>query len=110
MAQTSQEQMQQLVEQLQLAPGIAEQLPDKEGAMVHGALNGLSVFEIAQQCRTSEAAVWATLGNAARFASGKSSQSVEIGEGLGSEASTSDPGGYGNIGLETPEDKSYDKE
>lgn len=110
MNQNSDERMQTLVKQLQQAPDIIEKLPGRESKIVHYALKGMDVYEIAQQCRTTEAAVWTTLGNAARFAGGKTGQPVETGAGFGSDVNPGAPGGYGNIGLETPEDSSYDKE
>lgn len=98
MAQSSEERMAKLVEQLEKNPGLTEQLPGREGAMVRDALDGLSVYEIAQNHRVSEAAVWGTLGNAARFASGQPIQPVETG-GFGSDTDPGVTGGYGDTGF-----------
>ncbi|HEX2910643.1 MAG TPA: hypothetical protein VH186_07525 [Chloroflexia bacterium] len=98
MAETSEERMAQLVEQLRQDPGLAESLPSKEGALVRDALEGQSVYEIAQNHRVSEQAVWSTLRNAARAASGKSIQPVETG-GFGSDTDPGVTGGYGETGF-----------
>ncbi len=98
MAQSSQERMQQLVEMLRQDPGLAEQLPSREGAMVRSALEGQEVYEIAQQHRVSENAVWGALRNAARAASGQQVSQVESG-GLGSDTDPGVTGGYGETGF-----------
>lgn len=83
----SQTQMHDLVEQLRQASGIFDQLPEQERAMVRDALGGADVYAIAQQHRVSEGAVWTTLTNAARLASGTPiAEPVETG-GLGSDPS-----------------------
>ena len=98
MAQTSQERMARLVEDLQQAPGLAEGMPSQEGQIVRDALGGLSVYEIAQQHRISERTVWDVLGNAARAASGQAVQQVETG-GFGSDTDPGVTGGYGETGF-----------
>lgn len=95
MAQGSSERLAKLVEELQQNPGLVEQLPSREGAMVRDALEGQSVYDIAQNYRVSEAAVWGTLGNAARFAVGGP---VESG-GFGSDTAPGVTGGYGDTGF-----------
>jgi len=58
MTQRSDERMAQLLSQLHAVPGLAESMPSAEGEMVRAALSGQTVYEIAQQHRTSEEAVW----------------------------------------------------
>ncbi len=98
MAQTSEERMALLVDQLQQDPGLVEQLPGHEGAIVREALDGKSVYEIAQNHRLSEQAVWGTLRNAARAATGQPIQPVESG-GFGSDTDPGVTGGYGDTGF-----------
>jgi len=95
---TSDEHMAQLLKQLKKDPGLAEQLPGKEGHIVHSALEGQTVFEIAQQNRMSEEAVWGVLRSAARNASGQKIEPVESG-GLGSDTDPGVTGGYGDTGF-----------
>lgn len=91
--------MAQLLELLQQNPGFAATLPSDEGAMVRDAVAGQSVYEIAQNHSTSEAAVWRTLGNAARMASGNPPvRQVETG-GFGSDTDPGVTGGYGATGF-----------
>jgi hypothetical protein len=98
-AQSSDERMARLVEALQQDPGLAEGMPSQEGQMVRDALGGQSVYEIAQQHRVSERAVWDVLANAARAASGRSApQQVETG-GFGSDTDPGVTGGYGETGF-----------
>jgi hypothetical protein len=98
MTQGSNERLAKLVEELRQNPGLVEQLPSREGGMVRDALQGQSVYEIAQNYRVSEAAVWGTLGNAARFAVGARVQPVESG-GFGSDTDPGVTGGYGDTGF-----------
>lgn len=112
MRQTSQERMIILVEQIQKDPGLVEQLPSREGAMVRDALDGLDIYQIAQNFKTSEEAVWGTLRNAARAASGMAIDPVESG-GLGSDTDPGVTGGYGDTGFgglgnEPPEEPTED--
>jgi len=95
---TSNERLAQLVKQLRQDPGIAEQLPDQEGAIVRGALAGHEVYTIAQQQHISEQAVWDILSNAARAAAGRETAQVETG-GLGSDTDPGVTGGYGETGF-----------
>lgn len=87
-----------LVEQLQHQPGLGEQLPGQEGAIVRAALDGQSVYEIAQEQQVSEGFVWTTLSNAGRMASGQQIQPVETG-GYGSDTDPGVTGGYGETGF-----------
>jgi DNA-binding CsgD family transcriptional regulator len=98
MAQPSEERMQWLVERLRQLPALAAELPGRESEIVQAALNGRSVYEIAQQHNMSEEAVWSTLGNAARAASGQPLEQVETG-GLGSDTDPGVTGGYGETGF-----------
>ncbi|MDB5078523.1 MAG: hypothetical protein JWP00_447 [Chloroflexi bacterium] len=95
---TSDEHMAQLVKQLKKDPGMAEQLPGKEGTIVRNALSGQTVYEIAQNYRMSEEAVWGVLRSAARSASGQKIEPVESG-GLGSDTDPGITGGYGDTGF-----------
>lgn len=91
--------MARLLRQFNQAPGLAESLPDYEGDIVRDALAGQSVYEIAQNHRTSEEAVWRVLNNAARLAGGTPiAQPVETG-GFGSDTDPGVTGGYGETGF-----------
>lgn len=97
--QPSEQRMARLREQLEHNPGYAESLPGNEGAMVRGALEGRSVYEIAQEYSTSEEAVWRVLGSAAQMASGNPpARQVETG-GFGSDTDPGVTGGYGETGF-----------
>ena len=98
MAHPSEERMKTLVAQLQQDPGLAEQLPSREGSIVRAALDGQGVYQIAQTHRVSEEAVWGTLRNAARAATGATVQPVETG-GFGSDTDPDVTGGYGDTGF-----------
>ncbi|MBV9787167.1 MAG: response regulator transcription factor [Chloroflexi bacterium] len=98
MTQRSDNRMASLREQLQHQPGLGEQLPSQEGEIVRAALDGQSVYEIAQQQQVSEGFVWNTLSNAARMASGQQIQPVETG-GFGSDTDPGVTGGYGETGF-----------
>lgn len=95
---SSEEHMKQLLKDLKKDPGLAEQLPGKEGHIVHSALAGQEVFEIAQENRMSEEAVWGVLRSAARSARGQKIEPVESG-GLGSDTDPGVTGGYGDTGF-----------
>lgn len=95
---STQQRMEQLLEQLRLDPGLPDQLPGEEGAMVRGALAGLSVYEIASDAGAAESRVWQVLSSAARQASGRKIEPVETG-GLGSDTDPGVTGGYGNTGF-----------
>ena len=98
MPQTSQERMAQLVAALQQSPGLAESMPGQEGGMVRDALDGQTIYEIAQHHSVSERAVWQILGNAARAATGQEIHPVETG-GFGSDTDPGVTGGYGETGF-----------
>lgn len=95
----SQQRMRLLREQLQQQPGLVASLPAQEGDMVRAALDGRTVYEIAQQYGTSEEAVWRILDAAARLAAGTPPpQRVETG-GFGSDTDPGISGGYGATGF-----------
>src|SRR5947209_5265018 len=96
--QPTKERMRQLAVQLMRDPGLADQLPSREGSIVRGALNGQSVYDIAQDHQMSENAVWAVLRNAARAASGTEFAEIETG-GFGSDTDPGRSGGYGATGF-----------
>ncbi|HEX6292156.1 MAG TPA: hypothetical protein VFZ66_23410 [Herpetosiphonaceae bacterium] len=98
MTQRSTDRMESLLKQLHQQPGLAEQLPSQEGTIVRAALDGQSVYEIAQQHQVSEGFVWNVLGSAARMASGQPLQPVESG-GFGSDTDPGVTGGYGETGF-----------
>ncbi len=99
MTQSSNERMAQLLALLQQNPGYAATMPSDEGAIVRDAMAGHSVYEIAQDHGTSEAAVWRILGTAAQMASGNPpARQVETG-GFGSDTDPGVTGGYGETGF-----------
>ena len=96
---TSDEQMARLVEQLQQAPGLEDQLPGVQAAIVRDALDGNDVHAIAGNHRVPESHVWEVLGNAARMAAGHApTERAETG-GLGSDTDPGVTGGYGDTGF-----------
>jgi hypothetical protein len=98
--QPSDERMARLVEALEQSPGIAEGMPAQEGSIVRDAMNGMTVYQIAQQHQTSERAVWDILGNAARAAAGRGVQRVEIGSAnTGVDTDAGVTGSYGETGF-----------
>ncbi len=99
MAHATDERMQRVVAQLQQDPSLMDHLPEQVRAIVRAALEGQSVYEIAQQQQLSEAAVWSYLSNAARAAGGQPvPQQAESG-GLGSDTDPGVTGGYGDTGF-----------
>ncbi len=95
MTEISERRMERLRQELQHDPSLAGRLPDREGEIVREAMEGKSVYDIAQDLRTTEADVWEVLGNAARAATGQPVQDVETG-GLGSDTDPGVSGGYGD--------------
>ncbi len=99
MSSTSAGRMAGIVAQLRQNPGVVGGLPGEERTMAEAALGGTSAQEIAQEHGISVEAVWTTLGNAARLASGAGiARTVEIG-GLGSDTDPGIHGGYGDTGF-----------
>ena len=95
----SDEQLRDIVRQLQQTPGVAEQLPAQEGAIVRDAMRGRSIYELAQQHRSSEEAVWNILSNAARMTGGQPVRAQVESGGLGSDTDPGVTGGYGDTGF-----------
>lgn len=99
MTSASAARMATIVAQLRQNPGAVGGLTGEERAMVEAALNGASVYAIAQEQGVSDEAVWTTLGNAAHLASGTGvAQRTETG-GLGSDTDPGIQGGYGDTGF-----------
>lgn len=95
MAPSADERMARLVEELKQDPGLVATLPSEERAIVQAALDGQSVYTIAQNHEMSEEAIWALLSNTARVAAGQQpAHPVETG-GLGSDTDPGVTGGYG---------------
>ncbi|MDQ4076572.1 MAG: hypothetical protein M3220_10045 [Chloroflexota bacterium] len=91
--------MAKLVERLRQAPALPATLPDQQGRIVRGALDGQSVYEIAQAEGIAEEAVWETLGTAAQSAINQMPEDrVEMG-GMGSDTDPGVTGGYGDTAL-----------
>lgn len=95
---TSDRRMAALLEKLEQDPSIAERLPTMEGDMVRAALEGESVYEIAQAHAVTEGAVWEVLANVARAATGQGVAPVVTG-GFGSDTTPGLTGGYGATGF-----------
>ncbi|HUS13481.1 MAG TPA: helix-turn-helix domain-containing protein [Chloroflexia bacterium] len=90
MAQTSDKRMAELVKSMRQDPALPARLSGPEAAIVRAALDGQTVYEIAQDHGITEAAVWDLLSNAARAAAGTPLSVVETGAGLGSDEEPSD--------------------
>lgn len=97
-ALASDRRMAALLEMLQQDLSLAESLPSVEGEMVRAALNGSTIYEIAQVHEATEAAVWEILGRVARAAAGQGGDPVVTG-GLGSDTTPGLTGGYGATGF-----------
>lgn len=95
---STQQRMEQLLEQLRLDPGLPDQLPGEEAAMVRAALAGESIYAIASGAGAAESRVWQVLSSAARQAAGRKIEQVETG-GLGSDTDPGVTGGYGDTGF-----------
>lgn len=96
MAYPFDERMTRLVEKLKPHADQIERLPGEEGLIVREALQGRSVYEIAQTHRMSEAAIWNILGNTARDVSGEPARQPTETSGLGSDTEPGVTGGYGD--------------
>lgn len=90
----SEERFTALVEQVRQDPSLVSQLPRLEAAIVHDALAGLSVHEIANRHQASESYVWSLLSNVARAATNRP-RAFET-AGLGSDTDPGVTGGYGD--------------
>jgi hypothetical protein len=94
-AQGTNERMARLLAELQQFPGQVEQLPGQEGDIVRAAMQGQGVYELAQNYRLTEAAVWNILSNVVQGVTGRPARSVET-AGLGSDTDPGVTGGYGD--------------
>ncbi len=92
----SNEEMERLVREIKRMPGLAEQLPEEQRAVVEAALEGQNVHTIASNQRMEEAAVWRILDDAARWAMGKPPARAPEQAGLGSDTEPGIHGGYGD--------------
>ncbi len=96
MTQQHDERMDAVLERLRARPGVAEQLPPVEGALVRGALAGRSVYALAQEQQMSEGAVWNVLRSAAGLAANPPASATG---GMGSDTDPGVSGGYGQTGF-----------
>lgn len=94
----SDRRMAALLAKLEQDPTLAERLPAMEGDMVRAALDGETVYEIAQTHAVTEGVVWDVLSRVARTASGQGVEPVVTG-GLGSDTTPGRTGGYGATGF-----------
>ncbi|MEN9939116.1 MAG: hypothetical protein RLZZ387_5695 [Chloroflexota bacterium] len=99
MAATSDERMRQLVDEIRRSPDVAMSMSGQESVIIAGAVDGQSVYEIAQLVGVSEEAVWRVLGSAARAAGGRSAPQAAESGGLGSDTDPGVTGGYGDTGF-----------
>ncbi len=99
MAFPSQEEMDRLVRELGARPGLPEQLPKEQQAVVRAALNGQDVHTLANDQGLDEAAVWRILDDAARWAAGKPRQRSPEQGGMGGDTDPGVTGGYGDTGF-----------
>jgi hypothetical protein len=102
----SDEQWQQLLDQIRQDPSLPERLVGTEAEIAHQALDGQEIHEIAQHHRLPEEEIWTVLGNVARLVRGQAGEPIESG-GLGSDTDPGATGGYGDtafgsIGNEPP--------
>jgi hypothetical protein len=95
----SNEQMDAILHQIRQRPGLSENLPAQESAIVRDALDGRNIYEIAQRHRVSEAAAWSILSGAAQLATGGPAHAQPESGGLGSDTDPGVTGGYGNTGF-----------
>ena len=82
----SDRRMAALLDQIRQDASLVDRLPTMEGTILRAALDGETVYEIAQTHAVTEGAIWEILSTAARSAAGHDVQSVETG-GLGSDPS-----------------------
>lgn len=94
----SDRRMASLLEKLEQDPTLADRLPAMEGDMVRAALDGETVYEIAQTHAVTEGAVWDVLARVARAATGHGVDPVVTG-GFGSDTTPGLTGGYGATGF-----------
>jgi hypothetical protein len=75
-----------------------ETLPTSERTMAEMAASGSPIWEIAQRCRVSEAAVARVIDGVVAVVTGRPIHQVETG-GLGSDTDPGVTGGYGDTGF-----------
>jgi hypothetical protein len=75
-----------VLDQIRQDPSLVDRLPTMEGTIVRAALEGETVYEIAQTHAVTEGAIWEVLTRVAHVAIGHDVQSIESG-GLGSDPS-----------------------
>jgi hypothetical protein len=80
------------------AQAYIQTLPAVERRIATLAANGMPVWEIAQQTRESEGAVWRTLDGIVAVVTGRDVEPVETG-GLGADTDPGVRGGYGETGF-----------
>lgn len=94
----SDRRMAALLAKLEQDPTLAERLPAMEGDIVRAALDGETVYEIAQNHAVTEGVVWDVLARVARTATGQGVEPVVTG-GFGSDTTPGLTGGYGATGF-----------
>ena len=82
----SDRRMAAVLDQIRQDPSLVDHLPTIEGAIVRAALEGETIYEIAQAHAVTESAIWEVLSRVVHMATGQDVQSVETG-GLGSDPS-----------------------
>jgi hypothetical protein len=85
----------EIVRLLSTAHAYIQTLPPVERRIATLAASGTPIWEIAQQTRESEGAVWRTLDGIIAVVTGREIESVETG-GLGADTDPGVTGGYGD--------------
>ncbi|HKG25636.1 MAG TPA: hypothetical protein VKB09_08295 [Thermomicrobiales bacterium] len=88
----------ELVRHLSGAHAYIQTLPAVERRIANLAASGMPVWQIAQQTRESEGAVWRTLDGIVAVVTGREVEPVETG-GLGADTDPGVTGGYGDTGF-----------
>jgi hypothetical protein len=88
----------ELVQLLRNAQAYIQTLPPVERKIATLAASGTPIWEIAQQTRESEGAVWRTLDGIVAVVTGREIEPVETG-GLGADTDPGVTGGYGDTGF-----------
>ena len=95
----NEEQLQGFRELFESNPASIAGLPSHDAAMAEAVVRGDNVHDIAQEQRTSEAAVWSNLDRIARSIQGKPPVERTETAGLGSDTDPGVTGGYGETGF-----------
>ncbi|GEM_PF-1727227 len=88
--------------QMGAIPGFVETLPDQEGRIARGVVDGRRPYEIAMDEGISEQAVWEIVRALANAAMAPSQRALSRGyetSGLGSDTDPGVTGGYGDTGF-----------